>query len=368
MTERACRWGILGTALIARKTWKAIRNAGNSRLVAVASRTIERASDFIAQCQREVPWDPPPEPVGTYEDLLQRPDVDAVYVPLPTGIRKPWVIAAARAGKHVLCEKPCAVTTADLREMIDACRQHQVQFMDGVMFVHSGRMAALREVLDDGQSIGQVRRMTTAFSFRAPDEFIQHNIRMKSDLEPMGCLGDLGWYAIRFSLWVMKYQLPERVSGRLLAQQGRSDSPAPVPVEFTGDLFFGGDVSATFYCSFLTHHQQWAHVSGTRGYLEVKDFVLPWFGSEVTFDVTNAVFRVEGCDFNLEDHTRRIALPEYSNSFASAQETNLIRRFADIVLSRRIDPTWPEISLRTQQVMDACLVSAREHGRLIAVE
>ena len=72
--------------------------------------------------------------------MLAAKDVDALYIPLPTGLRKEWVIRAAQAGKHIVCEKPCAINAADLREMVDACRQHRVQFMDGVMFMHSRRL------------------------------------------------------------------------------------------------------------------------------------------------------------------------------------------------------------------------------------
>src|SRR5687767_3389144 len=120
MASRVCRWGILGTANIARKNWQAIRLAGNSQLVAVASRSGERASQFIAECQANVPHDPPPQPCASYAELLARKDIDAVYIPLPTGIRPEWVIRAAEAKKHVLCEKPCGTTAADMRAMLDA--------------------------------------------------------------------------------------------------------------------------------------------------------------------------------------------------------------------------------------------------------
>ena len=367
MSERVCRWGILGTAFIARKNWKGIRNAGNSRLVAVASRSRERAAEFIGECQSHVPFDPVPQPCGTYEELLARDDVDAVYVPLPTGIRKEWVVRAAEAGKHVLCEKPCGVNAADVREMLDACRRNNVQFMDGVMFMHSARLPKLREALDDGASVGRIKRIASQFSFRAPDEFLTGNIRVSSELEPLGCLGDLGWYTIRFALWAMKYQLPERVGGRLLAQQGRGDSPSPVPTEFSAELFFPGGVSASFYTSFLTENQQWVNVSGTKGFLTVPDFVLPHFGAESAFTVTNAVYQVHGCDFNMEDHTRRVAAAESSNSFPNAQEANMVRTFADLVLAGKLDPSWGEIALKTQQVMDACVESSRRDGALVAV-
>jgi predicted dehydrogenase len=363
MTTPLCRWGILGTANIARKNWKAIRNAGNSSLIAVASRDRARAQKFIDDCQAVVPFDPAPVPCGSYDELLQRGDVDAVYIPLPTGIRKEWVIRAAEAGKHVLSEKPCGVTSQDVRVMLEACRKNGVQFMDGVMFMHSQRLPLLSQVLDDQQSIGSVLRITSQFSFLAREDFLTQNIRVSNDLEPLGCLGDLGWYNIRFSLWVMNEQLPQRATGRILAQHGRGDSRQPVPIEFAGELLFADGISASFHCSFRAENQQWANVSGTRGYLNVPDFVLPFFGSEAAFEVNNSVFQVQGCDFNMEKHLRRFAVHEYSNSMANSQETNMVRTFAQIVKTGKLEPRFGEIALKTQQVLDACLQSARLDGR-----
>jgi predicted dehydrogenase len=367
MAEQRCRWGILGTAQIANKNWQAIRLSGNGIVTAVASRSLERAEEYAGARQFECPFDTPPAAVGSYEELLARDDVDAVYIPLPTGLRKEWVIRAARAGKHVLCEKPCAVSAEDLQEMLAVCREQSVQFMDGVMFMHSRRLDAIREVLDDGGSIGEIRRITTQFSFCAPEEFLTGNIRMSSELEPQGCLGDLGWYTIRFALWTMNWQMPREVRGRELASQGRSDSPSPVPMEFSGDLQFDG-VSTGFYVSFRTEHQEWAHVSGSQGYLHVKDFVLPFYGSELGFEVSNNVSTVSGCDLNIEEHTRRIAVPEYSNSFHNAQETNMFRTFSRLVLEGRTDPHWGEIALKTQRVLDACLKSARNGGEPVTLD
>jgi predicted dehydrogenase len=167
MVERSCRWGILGTANIARKNWQAIRRAGNCSLVAVASRDHARARRFIEECQAEVKFEPAPVAYGSYAELLERDDVDAVYIPLPTGIRKEWVLRSAEKGKHVLCEKPAGVSSPDVRVMLDTCRRHGVQFMDGVMFLHSRRLPLLRQVLDDPEMIGTIRRVTSASSRRS---------------------------------------------------------------------------------------------------------------------------------------------------------------------------------------------------------
>ena len=192
--DRPCRWGILGAATIARKNWQAIRRSGNGVVRAVASRDAARAQQWIDENQADHPFPEPPVAVVGYDTLIARDDIDAVYVPLPTGVRKEWVIAAARAGKHVLCEKPCGPRADDVEDMIAACREAGVQFMDGVMFMHSDRLPALRQVLDDGEAVGTIKRIASQFSFLAPDDFLAGgNIRVNADLEPLGSLGDLGW-------------------------------------------------------------------------------------------------------------------------------------------------------------------------------
>ena len=359
------RWGILGTAQIARKNWRAIGLTGNATVTAVASRDLARSRRFIADCQAAAPMATAPEAVGSYEALLDSPDVDAVYVPLPTGLRKAWVLRAAAAGKHVVCEKPCAIELADLDEMLSACRRHRVQFMDGVMFMHSRRLGRMREALDDQVSVGQIRRITSAFSFCGGEEFFGADIRARSALEPHGCLGDLGWYCIRFSLWAMNWRLPRRVAGRALVQHRGPNDSAAVPTDFTGELLFDEGVSAGFHCSFIAENQQWGIVSGAKGYLEVRDFVLPFLGDKLEFDLRRAEFSFEGCDAKLRPRIHRVTVAEPSNSHATAQETNLFRAFSNQVLSGILNETWPDVARKTQQVMNACADSALADGKWI---
>lgn len=358
MSEGKTRWGILGTANIARKNWKAIQLTGNSTVTGVASRDLERGRSFIQNCQAQAPMETEPKAFGSYEKLLESSEIDAVYIPLPTGLRKEWVLRAAAAGKHIVCEKPCAPSVADLREMIEACKKHRVQFLDGVMFMHSRRLQQVREILEDGKSIGEMRRISSAFSFWAPPEFLSGNIRGNTQLEPYGCLGDLGWYCIRFALWVMNWQMPQEVTGRILSRAKANDLNS-VPTQFSGELIFDAGVSASFYCSFITENQQWANVSGTRGYLEVPGFVLPFAGDQLELIVNNHLFSVNGCDFKMQAQTRRVSIPEHSNSHPTAQESNLFRNFADQIRSGKLNELWPEMALKTQEVMRACLEAAR---------
>ncbi len=159
--------------------------------------------------------------------------------------------------------------------------------------------------------------------------------------------------------------MPSRVCGRLLASHRRPDSPAPVPSEFSAELFFPEGVSAGVYCSFAAETQQWANVGGTKGFIYVPDFVLPHYSAEVEFEVSNPVYRVAGCDFNVEDHRRRVAVHEYSNSAPNSQEANMFRKFAALALSGRPDESWGSMVLKTQQVSDACLQSAVSEGRMV---
>ena len=300
-----------------------------------------------------------PQAFGSYEELLASKNVDAVYIPLPTGLRKEWVLRAAAAGKHFVCEKPCASNVADLQEMLEACRHHGVQFMDGVMFMHSRRLESMRAAVDDSAAIGSIRRITSAFTFAAPPEFFSGNIRADAVLEPHGCLGDLGWYCIRFSLWAMRWQMPERIVGRILAQSQLPGGSAPVLTEFSGELLFEGGASAGFFCSFLAQNQEWAQVSGTNGYLRVEDFVVPFNAHEIGFEVDSLELVKAGCEFKMEPHVRRVTISEHSQAHPSAQESNLYRAFANQVRSGRLNNDWPEWALKTQTVMDGCLKAAR---------
>ncbi len=322
-----------------------------------------RAAEWIRECQSEQPFPICPEAVGGYDNLLARDDIDAVYIPLPTGLRKEWVIRAAQAGKHVLCEKPCGNTASDVEEMIAACHDARVQFMDGVMFMHGDRLAALRRLIDDGTTIGALRHISSQFSFPADEAFLAGgNIRVRPDLESLGCLGDVGWYNLRLSLWAMNWEMPAEATGRIIGQNSGG-----VPTEFSGELVFRGGATASFYCSFVAAHQQWARLSGTRGAAEVRDFVLPFFGAETYFTTSKDTFETEGCDFRMASHSTRHVFPEHGSSHATAPDTKLFRHFAELALSGKPDDHWPRIALQTQRVLEACLNSARNQGRPVAL-
>ncbi len=362
MTLDRCRWGFLSTAAISRKNWKSIALSPGGTLTAVASRDHAKAVEFIDQCAAEVPFSPLPAALGSYDELLSRNDVDAVYIALPTAIRKEWVIKAAQAGKHVLCEKPIACTTADAAEMIEACRLGGVQFMDGVMFNHSARLSCLRTELNRDGGIGSVRRINTHFSFAGGEQFERENIRAMSQLEPQGCLGDLGWYCLRFTLWVMNYQMPTSVIAHTHRTLQGAGGKSPVPGELSGELFFAGGASAGFFCSFLVENQQLATISGSGGYLTLSDFVLPFYDAEVSFSAHQNVLEIDNCRWNMRRHASRIAVAEYASGERLSQEVQMIQAMNELVISGQTNRHWPEIAMQTQRLMDACRASADRGG------
>jgi predicted dehydrogenase len=347
------RIGFLSTAGIGRKNWKAIFNSGNSVVSAVASRDRKKSLDFIAECQRECRFEKIPDALGSYEELLAAKNVDAIYLPVPTGLRKDFVIRAAQNGKHILCEKPCASSAVELEEMLAACKKHSVQFLDGVMFMHNVRLPKIREVLDDGKSVGQIRRIASAFTFYPGEEFFKTNIRANGLLEPSGCLGDLGWYCIRFALWTLKWELPESVSGKILnASENLPDRPS-APVEFAATLNYPGGVTVEFYSSFMAAKQQWVFVSGQKGWVRLPDFIHPFNGYEPSFEVNEKFVTVPG----------KVKCPARANPMdfghPTAQDTCMWRNFADQIFTGRLNDDWPMWALKTQQVLDACFESAK---------
>ncbi|GAA5506737.1 Gfo/Idh/MocA family oxidoreductase [Novipirellula caenicola] len=368
MTDSICRWGFLGAAGIARKNWKAIRLSGNGRVAAVASRSLERAQTFIDECSAETPQIEAVTAMGSYDELIQSDQIDAVYIPLPTGIRKDWVVAAAEAGKHVLCEKPVGVNTQQVRQMIDACRASGVQFMDGVMFDHSRRIEDVAATLHDEKLLGKLRRINTHFSFCSDESFEASNIRANYELEPHGCLGDLGWYCIRFILWASKLQMPTRLSARTITSIGNAQGEHQVPGEFSAELEFPEGLSAAFYCSFLTSNQQTAIVSGEKGHLTIDDFVLPFYDSRTHWATHDHQLEIDNCRWNFKRRTSPRSNDEYASGEPVAPEVEMVRRFASYVNENSIQSHYPELTLKTQLILDACRRSAVAGGDWVDVE
>ena len=198
------RWGILGTAGIARsQTIPAMQQAENCDLCAIAVRDPEKARSF----QEEFGF----EKVYTdYDVLLADPDVEAVYIPLPNDLHYEWVLRALNAGKHVLCEKPLALSEAQEDEMFRTAEANNVYLMEAFAYLHSPLIAAVKRELEAG-TIGEVRYLASAFLGGLPRK---GDYRWRKSAGG-GAAYDLCCYPIGLALWLLGRE-PDRV--RAMAQ------------------------------------------------------------------------------------------------------------------------------------------------------
>jgi len=249
------RWGILGTGNIARQFAAGVAAAKRSELGAVGSRAPESARAF-AQASHI------PTAHGSYESLLADPTVDAVYNSLPNSMHHPWTIAALRAGKHVLCEKPFAVTVAEAVEMFDVARQCDRLVVEAFMYRSHPLTHAVQRAVADGV-IGELKFIRTSFCYRTTK--IAGNIRFDPKLAG-GCLMDVGCYCINFSRLFAGCE-PTRVS----AYSHRH--PTGVDDLFAGAMEFPNGVLATFACGMSAQADNTATLCGTEGFIEIP---VPW--------------------------------------------------------------------------------------------
>ena len=161
------RWGVLGTADIARgQTIPGMQMAEHCELYAIAGRRIEKAKQY----QEEFGFQ---KAYGSYDELLADPEVQAVYIPLPNDLHCEWTVKALKAKKHVLCEKPLAVSEAQVKEMFRAAEENSVLLMEAFAYLHSPFVQAVKAELDAG-TIGEIRYFESAFiTGRRPDTDIR---------------------------------------------------------------------------------------------------------------------------------------------------------------------------------------------------
>src|SRR5262249_52425654 len=202
-------FGIVGTGMIAGVIADASAKSRNGRLAAVSSRRIENAQAFVAHR-------PGVEALQGTAALLARPDVEAVYVAIPTIAKEEVALAAIAAGKHVLVDKPFA-SYASARRMTEAAAARNVVFMDATHFVHHPRTAAIRAAI--AGKIGSPRSLHTAFYFPFAD---RNNIRFDPSQEPMTALGDMAWYSMRA---VVEYLRPAARITNVLPTPPRTPPP-----------------------------------------------------------------------------------------------------------------------------------------------
>ncbi|HEX3479027.1 MAG TPA: Gfo/Idh/MocA family oxidoreductase [Kofleriaceae bacterium] len=247
------RWGILSTSGFAlQKVLPAWRGCRHVELAAIASRDLARAravaADFgIARAH------------GSYDALLADPEVDAVYNPLPNHLHVPWTIKALEAGKHVLCEKPIAMTAAEAETLLAAARRHpRLKVMEAFMYRLHPQWQRTVEIVRGG-GIGELRVVQSLFSYFNDDP---GNIRNQADAGG-GALMDIGCYAISLARLVFGAE-PRRVLG-LIDRDPRFATDRLT----AGVLDFGGR-SSSFTVSTQLQPYQRVHVLGTEGRIEIE--------------------------------------------------------------------------------------------------
>ncbi|KAH6559103.1 hypothetical protein KP509_1Z028100 [Ceratopteris richardii] len=353
MADEVVRFGILGCANIARKLSRAILRTPGVYLYAIGSRSLEKAQAFAKD--NGFPSDA--RIYGSYQSVLDDEDVDAVYMPLPTSLHMEWVQKASEKGKHVLLEKPPALSTEEFDKIAAACELKGVQLMDGTMWVHHPRTAKMKELLKRHDLIGNILEVHSSFfvpmKMHNPN-FFMDNIRCNAELDALGALGDLGWYCVRAILWVHDYDLPASV----IALPGAQFTKGGVITRCSASFVWGDGSVASMHCSFHANMTMSLNVYGTKGTLDVQDFVIPYEESSAHFSVRSFDKR-EPLDVNTET--------------AQTQESLMVQNFATIIKGIKngtggLDPSWPTITRKTQQILDAIKLSIEKGYREIQLK
>lgn len=257
------RWGILGTGNIAKKFASELPNSRHGQLAAIASRTDDSARKFADQFSCK--------PHGSYEALLQDGDIDAVYISVPHPLHAKWAIAAAEAGKHILCEKPLTLCYADAMTVIETARRQGVFLMEAFMYRCHERTQKIVGLIQEGR-IGKVRKITASFNFNAA--FNPESRLFKNALGGGGIL-DIGCYATSIARLIAgaaenkPFVDPVAVKGvGRIGETGVDEIASAI-------LDFPGGVIAEISCGIRLSQPATLRIFGDRGMIEVPEFWNP---------------------------------------------------------------------------------------------
>lgn len=328
--KKQLRWGILGTAKIAEKSLiPAFHASKYNNLTGVASRSISKAQEFAQANGIPVTY-------NSYEALLEDKGIDAVYIPLPNNLHKPWTIAALQAGKHVLCEKPLALNAAEARQMVSAAEENERVLMEAYMYRYHPRMDKVLALIREGE-LGELRFIHSAFTFNLtnPD-----NIRLAPDLGG-GALMDVGGYCIDIS---------RIISGRepRAVQALYSEGATGVDLQMAATLDFGDNLYAQFEAGFNTFSRQLCHIAGTKGTLDLE---MPFksFGRRYQAFLTTS------------DEHKTISFKK------SDEYSEMLDHFARVVHGKEKTFYALSDSIANMVVIDALYQSAIDSGRLVTI-
>ncbi|KAI3451335.1 hypothetical protein Pfo_008000 [Paulownia fortunei] len=343
--ENPIRFGIMGCAEIARKVSRAIHLSPNATLVAIASRSIHKVKQFAVQNKLS-------ENVklyGSYEELMDDPFVDALYLPLPTSLHVKWAVMAAQKGKHLLLEKPTALDVNMFDEMLKACESNGVQFMDASMWYHHPRTAKMKELISNLELFGRVKAIHSSSSFHGTPQFLENDIRVKPDLDALGALGDTGWFCIGSILWIMDQKLPTTVT----ALPTTIRNSAGVILSCSASLYWDEEETvATFYCSFISHETMDLAVCGSNGTLHVEDFIIPYEENSAGFSFTSGATFVDlHIGWNVKTQEVQVATQLPQEAMMIQEFSGLVKGIKDLRLQP--DTKWAQTSRITQLVLDA---------------
>ena len=323
------RWGIMGCAQIATgSVMPAIAESESSVIQGIASRGLEKSTAVAAEFGVDKAY-------GSYEELLRDDEIDAVYIPLPNHLHREWVIRAAEAGKHVLCEKPIALNSREAAEMVQACNKAGVHLAEAYMYRHHPRISELRQLISDG-AIGELRSIRGTFTYNDAEDHT--NIRFRSDWGG-GSLYDVGCYPL--SAARMLYGLePEAVTVHAIFSPEHDN----VDMMASGLVEFPGGLSLIFDCGMWAYNRQFLEITGTEGRIEVP---MPF----------NA--REEDADFSLYSGGEvRIVKATGANPYIQQ-----VDHFAAAVFGGQ--PLYKaEDSISNMILIENCLRSAKERARI----
>mmetsp|Transcript_3003 Transcript_3003/g.9193 ORF Transcript_3003/g.9193 Transcript_3003/m.9193 type:complete len:355 (-) Transcript_3003:217-1281(-) len=340
-------FGFLGVANISSTVAEALEDAPSAKLVATGSRSLEKAQKFVERFGGKA--------YGSYDEVLDDPNVDAVYIPLPTGLLKEWVYKAIDKQKHVLVDKPLPEAPV-LRKMIKACKDKGLVFMDGTHFVHGDRIKKVVEVIESGE-IGNVSKVNVAFSW---DVGRDANIRFDPQLEPYGGLGDLGWYCVKVSQCLLGFENKDVFA----ATQVEKLSSKGTVLACRGTVYFENKKSFSFDCGLVdAGYRQWVEAVGDKGTIFIPDFVLPEAGSTILVDkseLTPVAKFIKGISAKTDENgeTRWIIpnkreVVEVRNRMDLIQCSLMFEDFVEAMDDEDLRSKWASEALATETILDS---------------
>jgi len=248
--SKILNWGLLSTARINRALIQPLQVSKRNELLAVASRSQETA-DAYAKEQKI------PHAYGSYESLLADPDVDVIYNSLPNNLHAEWTIKAVEAGKHVLCEKPLALTVDEVDSIHAAARQHGRIVAEGFMYRHHPQTLKVQEIVKSG-SLGMLKIIRGSFSFVLTREV---DVRLNPDLGG-GSIWDLGCYPISYARTIVGEEPFEVFGWQVTGETGIDET-------FVGQMRFGHDIHGQFDSSFAIPVHSFMEIVGSEGTLNI---------------------------------------------------------------------------------------------------